>query len=465
MEGHVMEQKTNFFHQLLIQKEWRVIKDELGKLAPQLIVQLLREISPADKILFFRLLPRIQAKETFECMTNEEQKEIINGLVSYRDKVTNLLNDIEPDDRTAFFEELPGEIVQHLIQLLSKEEREITMKLLGYPKDSVGRLMTPKYIAVKKHFTATQALAHIRKFGQNSETFDVIYIVDQHWKLIDDIDIKTLILASPRQTMSEIGDGKFIALSADTDQENAIKVFRDYDCTTLPVIDNNGTLLGIVTVDDIIDIAEEEGTEDFQKFGGNESFDLSYTHTPLLTMVRKRAGWLIILFLSEMLTASAMGYFDQEISKAVVLALFVPLIISSGGNSGSQAASLIIRSLAIDELSLKNWWYVMRKAILSGFLLGSILGAIGFIRIFVWQETGFYDYGEYWIWIGVSVSVSLIFIVLWGSLSGSMIPFILKRCGLDPATASAPFVATLVDVTGLIIYFTIAALFLGGKIL
>ena len=237
-----MEQKTNFFHQLLIQKEWRVIKDELGKLAPQLIVQLLREISPADKILFFRLLPRIQAKETFECMTNEEQKEIINGLVSYRDKVTNLLNDIEPDDRTAFFEELPGEIVQHLIQLLSKEEREITMKLLGYPKDSVGRLMTPKYIAVKKHFTATQALAHIRKFGQNSETFDVIYIVDQHWKLIDDIDIKTLILASPRQTMSEIGDGKFIALSADTDQENAIKVFRDYDCTTLPVIDNNGTL-------------------------------------------------------------------------------------------------------------------------------------------------------------------------------------------------------------------------------
>lgn len=290
MEGHVMEQKTKFFHQLLIQKEWRVIKEELGKLSPQLITRLLKEISPADKILFFRLLPRIQAKETFECMTNEEQKEIVNGLVSYRDKVTNLLNDIEPDDRTAFFEELPGEIVQHLMQLLSKEERDITMKLLGYPKDSVGRLMTPKYIAVKKHFTATQALVHIRKFGQNSETLDVIYIVDEHWKLIDDIDIKTLILAPPQQTMSEIGDGKFIALNADADQENAIKVFRDYDCTTLPVIDNNGTLLGIVTVDDIIDIAEEEGTEDFQKFGGNESFDLSYTHTPLLTMVRKRAG-------------------------------------------------------------------------------------------------------------------------------------------------------------------------------
>ena len=215
----------------------------------------------------------------------------------------------------------------------------------------------------------------------------------------------------------------------------------------------------------MLDVVEEENTEDFQKFGGTEGLDLSYTKTSLGEMVKKRAGWLVLLFIGEMLTASAMGYFDEEISKAVVLALFVPLIISSGGNSGSQAASLIIRSLALDELRLKNWWYVMKKEILSGLLLGTILAVIGFIRILIWQKTGIYDYGEYWLWIGASVSVSLIFIVLWGTISGSMIPFILKRCGLDPATASAPFVATLVDVTGLIIYFTVAALFLGGKLL
>ena len=212
-------------------------------------------------------------------------------------------------------------------------------------------------------------------------------------------------------------------------------------------------------------MVQEENTEDFQKFGGTEGLDLSYTKTSLAELVKKRAGWLVILFLSEMLTASAMGHFDEEISKAVVLALFVPLIISSGGNSGSQAASLIIRALALGELKMRNWWYVMRKELFSGVLLGAILGIIGFVRIWVWQEAGLYDYGEYWVWIGLSVSVSLIFIVLWGTLSGSMIPFLLKKVGLDPATASAPFVATLVDVTGLIIYFTIAALFLGGKLL
>jgi magnesium transporter len=231
------------------------------------------------------------------------------------------------------------------------------------------------------------------------------------------------------------------------------------------VTDTDGTLLGIVMIDNVIDVVQEENTEDFQKFGGTEGLDMSYTKTSLFDMVKKRAVWLIILFLSEMLTASAMGYFDDEIAKAVVLALFVPLIISSGGNSGSQAASLIIRSLALGELKLRNWWYVMRKEILSGLCLGSILGIIGFIRIFIWQKTGLYDYGEYWIWIGASVSVSLVFIVLWGTIAGSMIPFILKKVGLDPATASAPFVATLVDVTGLIIYFSVAALFLSGKLL
>jgi magnesium transporter len=451
--------------ELIKSKSWKIVKNEVGNLEPHQVAEIIESLSKSDRIILFRLLPRELAKEAFQHLSHNEQEDIIEGLAANVEKLASLLNDLDPDDRTAFFEELPGEVSQRLMQMLSKEERDITTQLLGYPKDSIGRLMTPEYVAVRPYFTVQQALDHIRRFGRDSETLNVIYIVDDRWKLIDDIRIKEIILASPEQLISELGDNRFISLNAYADQEVAVKVFADHDRLALPVTDTDGTLLGIVTVDDVMDVQEEESTEDFQKFGGTDGLDLSYTKTSLFEMVKKRAGWLVILFLSEMLTASAMGHFDAEISKAVVLALFVPLIISSGGNSGSQAASLIIRSLALNELKLKNWWYVMRKEILSGLLLGAILGIIGFIRIFIWQETGLYDYGEYWFWIAISVSISLIFIVLWGTLSGSMIPFILKRIGLDPATASAPFVATLVDVTGLIIYFSIAAVFLSGKLL
>ena len=453
------------FQQLIENKSWKNVKHELCNLEPFQIAEIISWLSKSDQLILFRLLSRDQAKEAFQHLSHDEQEDIIEGLAANINKLTGLLNDLDPDDRTAFFEELPGAVSQRLMQLLSKEEHEITTKLLGYPKDSIGRLMTPEYVAVKPYFTVQQALEHIRKFGRDSETLNVIYIVDSHWKLIDDIRIKEIILASPEQSISELSDNRFISLNAYDDQEVAVKVFADHDRVALPVTGTDGTLLGIVTFDDVMDIQEQESTEDFQKFGGTEGLDLSYTKTSLFEMVKKRAGWLIVLFLGEMLTASAMGHFDGEIARAVVLALFVPLIISSGGNSGSQAASLIIRALALGELKLKNWWYVMRKEIFSGLMLGTILGSIGFIRIFIWQETGLYDYGEYWVWVGASVSVSLVLIVLWGTLSGSMIPFLLKKLGLDPATASAPFVATLVDVTGLIIYFTIAALFLSGKLL
>jgi magnesium transporter len=293
----------------------------------------------------------------------------------------------------------------------------------------------------------------------------VIYIVDNRWKLIDDIRIREIILASSDQTIGEIGDNRFVSLHAYDDREVAIKVFQDHDRVALPVTDTDGTLLGIVTVDDVMDVLEEEATEDFQKFGGTEGLDLSYTKTSLFEMVKKRSGWLVILFFGQMLTASAMGYFEAEIEKAIVLTFFIPLIISSGGNSGSQAASLIIRALALGELTFKNWWYVMRKEIFSGLLLGSMLAFIGLIRIILWQKFGISDYGEFWVWIGVTVSVAVIFVVLWGTLTGSMIPLILKRLGFDPATASAPFVATLVDVTGLVMYLSIAAFLLGGKLL
>jgi len=450
---------------LLENKDWKTLKQELYLLEPLEAAEILEEVSKTDQLVLFRLLPRQLAKDTFQILPHDEQEDIITGLAAHTSIITSLLNDLDPDDRTAFFEELPGKVVQQLVQLLAKEEREIATRLLGYPEESIGRLMTPEYVAIKPYFTVQEALEHIRKFGRDSETLNVIYIVDNQWKLIDDIRIKELILASPQQIISDLTDNRFIALNAYDDQEIAVKVFQDHDRVALPVVDNDGTLLGIVTVDDVMDVAEEESTEDFQKFGGLEGLDLSYTKTPLLELVKKRAGWLTILFFGEMLTASAMGFFEKEIEKAVVLALFVPLVISSGGNSGSQAASLIIRSLALNELRLRNWWYVMRKEILSGLLLGSVLAVVGFFRILIWQKTGLYNYGEYWIWVGLCVALTLVFIVLWGTLSGSMIPFILKRIGLDPATASAPFVATLVDVTGLIIYFSMAALILSGKLL
>ncbi|MDR0505249.1 MAG: magnesium transporter [Dysgonamonadaceae bacterium] len=446
-------------------RDWKTLKQELNLFEAYQIARIMEDLSKVDLLFLFRLLPRALAKETFQILPLVEQENIINGLAANTDKLTSLLNDLDPDDRTAFFEELPGEVSQRLMQMLSQKEKEIAVRLLGYPEDSIGRLMTPEYVAVKPHYTVQQALDHIRVFGRDSETLNVIYIVDTHWKLIDDIRIKEIILASPTQTISELSDNRFVALNAYDDQEIAVKVFQDYDRVALPVTDTDGTLLGIVTVDDVMDVVEEENTEDFQKFGGTEGLDLSYTKTPLFELVKKRAGWLIILFVGEMLTASAMGHFDSEISKAIVLALFVPLIISSGGNSGSQAASLIIRSLALNELRLRNWWYVMRKEIFAGLMLGTILAVIGFLRIFIWQNTGLYDYGEYWLWISFSVAVALIFVVLWGTISGSMIPLLLKKLGLDPATASAPFVATLVDVTGLVIYFSVATLFLSGKLL
>jgi len=451
--------------ELIENKNWKALKHELHLLDPLQIADILENVSKTDQLVIFRLLPRQLAKDSFQILSHDEQEDIITGLASHTNFITGLLNDLDPDDRTQFFEELPGKVVQQLVQLLAKEEREIATRLLGYPEESIGRLMTPEYVAIKPYFTVEQALNHIRAFGHDSETLNVIYVVNEQWRLIDDIRIKEIILASPKQIISEITDNKFVALNAYDDQEVAVEVFQDHDRVALPVVDTDGTLLGIVTVDDVLDVAEEESTEDFQKFGGTEGLDLSYTKTPLLELVRKRAGWLIVLFFGELLTTAAMGYFEHELEKVVVLALFVPLLISSGGNSGSQAASLIIRSLALNELHFKNWWYVMRKEIYSGFFLGLILAFIGFFRIMIWQYAGLYDYGVYWFWIGLTVSLSLIFIVMLGTLAGSMIPIILKRVKLDPATASAPFVATLVDVTGIILYFSVAVLLLTGKLL
>ncbi|MGH6636647.1 MAG: magnesium transporter, partial [Gammaproteobacteria bacterium] len=375
-----------------------------------------------------------------------------------------LLNDMAPDDRTHLLEELPASVTKQMLALLTAEERAVAVSLLGYPEASIGRLMTPDYVMAREAWTVERVLDHIRRYGQDSETLSTIYVVNESGVLIDDVGIRNFLLASPTTRVSELMDHRFVALKATDDQEIAISVFRQEDLTALPVTDSSGVLIGIVTVDDVLDVAEAEATEDIQKIGGMEALDEPYTKIAITRMVRKRAGWLVILFLGEMLTATAMGFFEQEIERAVVLALFIPLIISSGGNSGSQAATLVIRALVLGEVGMRDWWRVMRREVISGLLLGSILGGIGFLRITLWSAFS-NIYGEHWLLVALTVGLALVGIVLWGTLAGSMLPFVLRRFGFDPATSSAPFVATLVDVTGIVIYFSVATVILRGTLL
>jgi magnesium transporter len=436
---------------------------ELADKHPNDIAETIHGMESHEQTITFLLLPGELKGEVFAYLDEPTQETILQSLGSR--EIAEVLQSMPPDDRTQVFSNFPDTLIKGAVNLLPERERKVALSLIGYEEGSVGRMMTPYYIQVKKHWTVEQTLRHIKRVGKKAETLNFVYVVDDDFKLIDDIHIGKVLMAEESQSIESLMDYHYINLTTTQNKEDAIELFEKYDRAALPVVSENGVLVGIVTFDDVLDVMEKRDTEDIQKFGGLEALDLPYTQTPIGEMVKKRAGWLIILFISEMLTASAMGYFQAEIEKAVVLALFIPLIISSGGNSGSQAATLIIRAMALKELTLKDWWYVMKREILSGVLLGSILGLIGFIRILIWQETHFYNYGVHWLYVGVSVGVSLIFIVLWGTLSGSMIPFALKKLRLDPATSSAPFVATLVDVTGIIIYFMIAALFLSGKLL
>ena len=404
-----------------------------------------------------------RAASVFKILDLSTQKNIIQELTPF--KTAELLNELPADDRTAFLEELPSEVVKELIKLLDAEERKITLSLLGYPEESVGRLMTPDYIAVRVDWTVQEVLEHIREVGKDKETIDVIYVVNDKGEFVDDMRIREILLASPDKIVGDIIDNRSITLNVNDDQEVANQVFKMNNRVALPVVDDKNILLGIVTIDDILWVASEEFSEDMQKMGGTEALDEPYLEIPLLKLFKKRVVWLIVLFLGEMLTATAMGYFEDEIAKAVVLALFVPLIISSGGNSGSQASTLIIQAMAVGELSIIDWWRVLRRELVQGILLGSILGIIGFVRIVVWSSIFPELYGVHSLMIAATVGFALLGVVLWGTLIGSMFPLLLKKLGADPAVSSAPFVATMVDVTGLIIYFSLAFIFLEGLLL
>jgi magnesium transporter len=449
-----MEEMVEQIELLLEQNDEQKLSEYLNNLNISDVEILIGEL-PDYGPRFIEILSINRAVNVFRILDFPVQERILKKLSG--PKIAALINELPPDDRTALFGEMHSNTVKVLIQHLPVDDRKEALKLLGYKEDSVGRLMTPDYIVIKKIWNVDRVLEHIRKYGRDSETIDVVYVIDSNGALLDDIRIREILLADPETKVSSLMDNRLIALNVNDPQEEAINVFRMNNRVALPVTDDNNILLGIVTVDDILWIANEEYTEDIQKIGGTEALDEPYLDINLFKLVKKRVGWLIVLFLGEMLTATAMGYFGDEIGVVVALAFFLPLIISSGGNSGSQASTLIIQAMALGEVTVADWWRVMRRELISGLMLGVILGIIGFFRITIWSSFSTI-YGPHWLLIAFTVGFALIGVVLWGSLAGSMLPLILKRLGADPATSSAPFVATLVDVTGLIIYFTIASL-------
>jgi len=438
------------FQELVQEKQWKTIQDEIVTLDPLQIAEIIEELSDDEDLIVFRLLPRELAKSTFQHLSHDKQEEIIEGLAHNVNKLSSLLNDLDPDDRTAFFEELPGEIAQRLIQLLSPQERRIATTLLGYPEDSIGRLMTPEFVAIKPHYTVEEALNHIRKFGRDSETLNVVYIVDNQWKLIDDIRIREIILATPDQKIEELMDYRFVALSAFDDQEMAVRVFQDQDRVALPVVNSEGLLLGIVTFDDMMDVAEEETTEDFHKFGAFQEAVVNPLKAKISSLYKTRVVWLTALVFVNVFSGAAISKFESVIQSVVSLVFFLPLLIDSSGNAGSQSATLMIRSLAVGEVKLSDWYRLIGKEVLVSLLLGITMAiGAGIVANFRSPE------------IVVVVGLTMVLTVMAGSLIGMLLPFIFTKLKLDPATASAPLITSIADISGVLIYFSIARWYLG----
>lgn len=451
-----------------------VFLDTLSKEDKHLLKEFLDEQNISDVVELVNEFPQHEATivdnmtvhravSVFKILDINQQKDIIKELPAR--KTAKILNELPPDDRTDFLEELPKAAIRDLIKLLDPEERKITLSLLGYPEDSVGRLMTPDYVYVYPQYTVAQVLETIRKYGKNSETIDVIYIIDDHGGLVDDIRIRDLLLAKPNDIISDIIDGRFVALNVYDDQEHASQVFKMNNRTAIPVVDDNDVLLGIVTIDDILWVTNEEFSEDMQKMGGTEALNEPYLDISIFKLFKKRITWLVVLFFGEMFTATAMGYFQDELAKVLVLASFIPLILSTGGNTGSQSSTLIIQAMSVGEITVVDWWKILKRELVSGLLLGVLLGIIGFFRVAVWHTISPGFYGAHWMLIAVTIGFTIVGVVVWGTITGSMLPIVLKRLGADPAVSSAPFVATLVDVTAILIYFSLAYLFLQGTLL
>ena len=420
-------------------------------------------LSPEERAEGFRLLAADEAEEVFEALDAREESQLL--LEFGRAERQIWMRQLRPDDAADLVQAAPETTREDLLALLDDPTRKEVVALLAYAEDDAGGLMSPRYVRVRPEMRVDEAIAYLRRQARERvETIYYIYVLDAQQRLLGVVSFRELFAAPAEKTMREVMQTDPISVPEDLDQESVSKLIALHDLMAVPVLDAEGCMKGIITVDDIVDVVEEEATEDIQKMGGTEALDAPYLEVGLLEMVRKRGVWLSALFVGELFTASAMGYYEHEISKALVLALFIPLVISSGGNTGSQASTLVIRAIALGEVRLRDWWRVLRREIATGLALGTLLGSIGLLRILLWpsRET---LYGPHYALVALSVGLALIGIVLWGAVAGSMLPFLLRRLGLDPATASAPFVATLVDVTGLMIYFSVASTVLRGTLL
>jgi len=419
-------------------------------------------LSRTKRLAAFRHMPRAEADDFFLDLTARDQMELVLALPEGERRVWMRL--LAPDDAADLIQEAPAPERAGLLDHLDHATRNEVNALLAYKEDAAGGLMSPRFARLRPDMTVDEAISYLRRQAGQVETIYYAYALDSEQRLLGVISFRDLFSADRSKTIRDVMRTSFIYASDQMDQESVARLFTEHHLLAIPVLDAEQRMKGIVTVDDIVDVVREEASEDIQKIGGTEALDGPYLEVTFRQMIQKRAGWLAVLFVGEMLTATAMGYYEHEIARAVVLALFVPLIISSGGNSGSQATTLVIRAMAMGEVRLTDWWRVVRRELGAGLVLGTVLGAIGLTRILVWQALA-KPYGEHYMLIAITVASSLIGVVLFGTIAGSMLPFLLRRFGFDPASASAPFVATLVDVSGLVIYFTLASIILSGTLL
>lgn len=431
--------------ELIGRRDWTGLKDYLVRMDPPDAADLLERLGPENALLVFRLLPRERAGDVFSELEPNAQEALIRKMTDSRARAVIL--ELSPDERTEFFEDLPSFLVRKLVYLLPDEERKEALELLGYPEESVGRLMTPEYVSIRPGWTAEEAFRHLRQFGRDAETLNVLYVTDESGRLIDDIPIRRLILADPGEKVEKLTDRAFISIDAYADQEEAVRLMERYDLVALPVVDRRGALLGIVTIDDALEVAQEEFTEDVERKAAITPLGLNYTLASSGMLYRKRIVWLVLLALTGFLSASVISFFEDTLSRWITLAFFIPILIGSGGNTGSQSATLIIRALALGDLTLDKWWWVLRKELRVGLFLGLTLGGILCLFGLFWVEGAA---------LGLIIGLSMVLVVLWANLVGSLLPILLFKLRLDPAVVSSPLITTLVDATGLVIYFLIA---------
>jgi magnesium transporter len=434
----------------------------LKKQRPPDIAAILRRLPDSDARIAFDSLVAVNVPLAMDALSELDPKPAAQMLVGRSaEEVARLMRELAPDDSAAILTHLPPELAAHVMELTGQSGA--IGHLLGYADQTAGRIMTPNVFALDETVTAGEAVATLQRLSGPEVVF-YLYVIDDRHHLVGVTSLRRLVLVPADTPLSRIMTTDVVSVSVDARQDEAARLVASYNLLALPVVDAENKLVGVITVDDVIDVIRDETTRDIQRIGGLEALDEPYMRTPFWTLVQKRGRWLVVLFLGEMLTATAMAHYEDKIAHAVVLALFVPLILSCGGNSGSQAASLMIRALAVGEVTLTDWWMVMRRELTSGLALGAILGVVGFLRVTLWANVG-HIYGPHWLLVAFVVGLSLIGVVMWGTLTGAMLPFVMKRLGADPAASSAPFVATLVDVTGLVIYFSVAELLLSGTLL